>query len=227
MTSSWRKGAVLPVLVGVLAAAITAYVSWLFVRSDVARWSGAGFTVGPEMKLVFFFSGAAGITGFFLGRRLRGPSVTCKEWLLIVPRLTASASRVLSIQDLLTRLAARGYRLTAAGVDLEGNKLGSMHSGTPFSDVAVVLIDERLGSSPAGLVLRIGERTAQANALCTVEARDRRGSGYAELARFVIAEMDSLTPGVTYKRSDSALSPDPAAELRAVLPATPRGLAGR
>jgi Mg/Co/Ni transporter MgtE len=87
MTSSWRKGAWAPVLIGVVAAALTACITWLLVRSDVARWSEAGFTVGPEMKFVVFFSGAAGVTGFFLARRLlRGPFLTRKEWTLIVPQ---------------------------------------------------------------------------------------------------------------------------------------------
>jgi hypothetical protein len=64
-----------PILVGIAAAVIAAGVAWQLVRHGVGRWSVA-FSVGPELRFVVFFGGFAGLTGFYLARRLlRGARV--------------------------------------------------------------------------------------------------------------------------------------------------------
>jgi hypothetical protein len=77
--------------------------------------------------------------------------------------------------------------------------------------VAILLTDARRGAASAGLLcLLVSERPEPSTGLCTIEARDRRGSAYGELASSAIVELDALTPGVADKRNDSALMPDPA-----------------
>lgn len=233
LSSSWRRRTALPALIGFLVAVGTACVAWLLVRGEAARWARMGMSAGPEVKLVVAFSGAAGISAFYLARRLiGGAAVKLQEWTLVVPKLAPQATgyreaSAPSIGDLVARLEKHGYQLTAMAVDLEGSPKGAMDPRTALSGAALALTDERLGAPPAGLVVRIAERTETATGLCMLEARDARGAGYAELASFVIVELDALTPGVTYKRSDSVLTPDPAAELRPLLPAKPQALAGR
>jgi hypothetical protein len=232
MSSSWRKSVSLPLLAGVIAGAVVAYGCWLLVRHDTDV-PGIARNAGRAWYFVLVLAAVAGGIVFYLARRLlRGASVARREWTLVVPAVTPTTTgyreaQVPSVRDLLARLATRGYRLTSASVDAAGEAQRPLDPRTPLAGAAIVLRDERLGAAPAGLVLRISERTEAASGLCTVEARDVRGRGYEELASFVIVELDALVPGVTYKPSDSALTPDPAGDLRAVLPAAPLAIAAR
>ena len=55
-----------------------------------------------------------------------------------------------------------------------------------------------------------------------LDAVDTRAGHYAELAGFAIHALAGLMPGLRYKRTDSALGPDPAELVKATLPDRPR-----
>ena len=218
---------------GAVVALVAGGVTWVLVRRDVERWGEAGFTVGPELKFVAFFSVLAWIVAFFVARRvIGGMAIRKREWMLIVPRIELRAdgyreAGAPTIERLVEALGKHGYRLRFEGADVDGTPRGHIDARTELAGAVVWLGDERLGASPAGVVLRIGEPVDGASSsLGTVESRDARGEGNEELAIFVIAELDALIPGVSYKPSDSVLTPDDAADLRATLPERPRAIGG-
>lgn len=233
MHSSWRKGLAVPIACGLMAAAVTGVVAWLLVREDVARWMAGGFTVGPEMKFVFFFGAVGGVLGFTVARRaLRGATLTRREWSLIVPKIAQRESgyrdaHVPGVEDLVKELENAGYRISLTGVDSYGEPHGSIDPRTPLAGASVMLSDRRLGSERAGVVLRISEHAGEGEGLGLVESRDTRGTGCEELATFAIAALGVLIPGVAYKPIESALTPDSAADLAGVLPESPRALPPR
>src|SRR5258705_13149225 len=130
-----------------------------------------------------------------------------------------------TVDQLLARLAARGYQLAAAQVDVDGGAAGSLDGRTPLVGAAFRLRDPRLGPEPTGVVVRISAQAgADTGGLSEVQATDVGRDANVELATFVIGELAGLLPGLTYKPADSALTPDSAELLIATLPERPRGL---
>src|SRR5262245_353731 len=106
---SWKRNGAIPILIALAAAVAVGVASWFVVVADVKRWSEGGFTVGPEMKFVFFFGALGGGVAFLLSRRLlRGPKIVRKSWMLNVPRAQNNGP---TVADLIGRLEARGYQL--------------------------------------------------------------------------------------------------------------------
>jgi hypothetical protein len=218
---SWKRNAAVPVLIALFAAVAVGLAAWFAVRGDVKRWSEGGFTVGPEMKFVFFFAGLAGGIVFLLSRRLlRGPKIVRMSWLLSVPGAQGEGP---TVGDLVGRIEARGYRLSATQADVLGVATGEIARRTPLANVSLRIADARLGGPEAGVIVQIGAQTG----IASVESLDTRGTACQELATYVIAELDALLPGVTYTQSGSTLSANAAADLRALLPSRPVALSAR
>jgi hypothetical protein len=223
-----RRPTLIPLAIAAVIVAVTAYGAWMMVRADASRWTRA-----PEFKFVIFFSVVAGIAAFGLSRRLiHGPAIVYNDWILTIPALPKQESgyresKSITVADLLDRLARRSYQLSATAVDVQGEKVGPMDARAALAGVAVSFKDPRLGGWSSCLVLRISAMTEHSTGIGAVETRDVKGTGYQELATFVIAELDGLIPGVRYKLGNSGLSADLASELHALLPTAPLALAPR
>jgi hypothetical protein len=154
--------------------------------------------------------------------RVFGPPPVRREWMFTLPRISPRADEYrdagTTIGALIARLERRGYRLTVLALDERGLPGGAVDLATSLLGAAIWLGDARLGRRPAGVVLRVGVPTNEARTFGSVEAYGAKADACEELAMFVIAELDVLAPGITYQPIDSVLTPDSAADLRAVLP---------
>lgn len=162
-------------------------------------------------------------------RLLRGPRLERREWLLLVPRIEPRPTDyreapIPSVADLVERLERLGYRLAVSAADVRGRRAGSFDPRTPLAGSAFAVRDRRLGPDACCVTVRVSELTGERRGMGFVEARDRRGRGYEELALFLISELATLVPGLAYKPASSALSADSAERLMLVLPDRPESL---
>lgn len=216
-----------PALVGGVLAVVATAVARHAVAGAVA--AKGGWLSGWDRSFV----GMCGAAGFFLGyfvslRLLRGARREERSWLLSVEQVVPAASSYReaappSLNDLVERLAARGYRLTTRQVDEAGAAVDGGDPRDPLAGRGVELEDERAG---ARVVVRLSERAAgEGGGLGVVTAIERgRRRASEELALFAIVELAGLLPGLKYKDVDSALTPDDTEMLRASLPERPRAL---
>ncbi len=221
------RSIVVPALVGCLLAIVATVIARKAVLPAVAakggwfsRWDAA-------------FVGMCGAAAFFLGffaslRFLRGPRSEQRSWMLSMDQVLPAATSYReaappSVKDLVERLSARGYQLERRRVDESGEPVAGGDERDPLAGSAVELADARAG---ARIVVRVSERAAgEGGGLGMVTAIERGGKRASEeLALFAIVELAALLPGLKYKDSDSALTPDDTEMLRASLPDRPRAL---
>jgi hypothetical protein len=193
------------------SAVVATWIAWRLVAPDVAFWESHGYTSGPELKFVVAAAVGGGVLGFLVSRRIFvGPRLSRVEWMI---EMVPSGSVAL----LLGRLQGRGFSAAAEMLDELGESATAAKPEAPLAGVQLRLTLEG-GARHACVVVRLGPRVdGQARALGFVEARDVEGGRHPRLAAEVICALDELHPGVLYKRSDSSLSLEPAAQLRAQL----------
>ncbi len=160
---------------------------------------------------------------------LRGPRLERHEWLLLVPRIQPRPTDyrdapVPTVADLVERLERLGYRLAVSSADVRSKRAHSLDLRSPLAGSAFTLRDRRLGPDDSWVTVRVSQLTGERPGMGFVEARDRRGRGYEELALFLISELATVVPGLAYKPASSALSADPAERLLLVLPDRPESL---
>jgi hypothetical protein len=219
------RSIVVPVLVGALLAIVATVIAGRVVSPAVAA-KGGWFSRWDRS-----FVGMCGALAFFLGyfaslRFLRGPKSAMRSWVLSMDQVVPAATSYReaappSVKDLLERLKARGYQLEHRRVDESGEPVAGGDDRDPLVGSAVELSDPRAG---ARIVVRVSERAAGEGGGLGMVTAIERGSKRAseELALFTIVELAAILPGLKYKDSESALSPDDTEMLRASLPDKPR-----
>lgn len=217
----------IPALIGGVLAIVATVIAGKVVAPAVAA-KGGWFSRWDRG-----FVGLCGALAFFLGyfvslRLLRGPKSEQRSWMLSMEQVVPAATTYReaappSVKDLTERLAARGYQLASHRVDESGEPVAGGDDRDPLAGSAVELADARAG---ARIVVRVSERAAgEGGGLGMVTAIERGGKRASEeLALFAIVELAALLPGLKYKDSNSALSPDDTEMLRASLPDKPRAL---
>jgi hypothetical protein len=221
------RSIVVPVLVGSVLAIVATVIANRAVAPAIAA-KGGWYSRWDQS-----FVGMCGALAFFLGffvtlRFLRGPKSQMRSWMLSMEQVVPAATSYReaappSVKDLIDRLTARGYRLASHRVDESGEPVPGGDDRDPLAGSAVELSDQR---AAARIVVRVSERAAgEGGGLGMVTAIERGGKlASEELALFAIVELAALLPGLKYKDSDSALSPDDTEMLRASLPDRPRAL---
>jgi hypothetical protein len=159
-------------------------------------------------------------------RPLEHRTATRRSWILVVPRITPTATgyrdaALPTVADATAALEAVGYRLEVSQVDDLGQVLGPMDARAPLPGAMFLLADRRLGRK-TGVIIRLSSNAAEAaSTLGFVEVSGKARSGTEELAMFAISRLAELLPGLQYKAGDSSLEPDEVALLRATLPDRP------
>lgn len=217
-----------PALVGTVLAILATILATRLVAPRIAS-KGGWYSRWDQS-----FVGMIGAAGFFLGflgtiRLTRKPRREERSWMLSMAQVVPTArsyreASAPSVQDLIERLAAHGYRLEARQVDESRNPVGEGDGRSPLAGTAIELRDRRL---PAGarVIVQVSQRAAgEGGGLGIVTAEGGRKRAAEELALFAICELAQLLPGLRYKDADSALEPDETEMLRASLPDRPRAL---
>jgi hypothetical protein len=205
------------------AALVTGALAWSVVAADAAEWQAAGYTIGPEVRLVGMLGLlAGGITWFVARRVVRGPAIRLSdEWMLSYPA-PANEPR---LGELVERLERLGYALQVTRLDEAAVPQGEASPSQPLAGGFVRIGERRRPFPRAGVFLRMSpaDRDERVGLL---EVADVSGPIYDELAQYVIAALGELLPGLTFQRPGSELGPDSADELRGQLPRRPARLAG-
>jgi hypothetical protein len=221
------RSIVIPALVGGVLAIVATVIASNVVAPGVAA-KGGWYSRWDRS-----FVGMCGALAFFLGyfvclRFLRGPKSEMRSWMLSMDQVVPAATSYReaappSVKDLIERLTARGYQLERRRVDESGEPVAGGDDRDPLAGSAVELGDQRTG---ARIVVRVSERAAgEGGGLGMVTAIERGGKRASEeLALYAIVELAALLPGLKYKDSESALTPDDTAMLRGSLPDKPRAL---
>lgn len=222
------RSILVPALIGGALAIVASVVAGRVVGPAIAA-KGGSFARWDHA-----FVGMCGAAAFFLGffvsyRLMRGERRDERSWMLSLEQVVPTATSYReaappSVQDLIDRLKARGYQLQTSRVDEEGAPVAGGDDRDPLTGASVELRDDR---AAARVVVRVSERAAgQGGGLGLITAIERgKKRASEELALFAIVELAAILPGLRYKDSDSALTPDDTEMLRASLPERPRALA--
>jgi hypothetical protein len=120
---------------------------------------------------------------------------------------------ILRVADVLEPLTALGYRIELARAD------GRTLPADAALDGRLELRDRRLGKGHLAIEMFVA--LPGKPSVASLEAvRDKRGR-YAQLARYLIVALGRSVPGLQYKATYSALSPEDPALLAATLPDRP------
>jgi hypothetical protein len=165
------------------------------------------------------------VATFLAWRALVGPPLERVEWTLIFP---AGAQARPRIGDLLGRLERLGYALDAARLDDAAAPVGPVVREEPLAGASLQLVERSAGARRGRVVVRVPpERDDGGESLGFLDLHGALDGPHDELARFLVATLGELWPGLTFKRMDSALEAEPAASIRDELPERPRHLAAR
>lgn len=216
-----------PALVGGLLAIVATIIATHAVAPAVA--AKGGWFSRWDRSFVGMCGAAAFFIGFFVSLRfLRGPRRDERSWMLSMEQVVPAATSYRqaappSVKDLKDKLTARGYRLESRRVDESGEPVAGGDDRDPLAGSAVELTDARAG---ARIVVRVSERAAGPGGGLGMVTAIERGKKRAseEMALYAIVELAGLLPGLKYKDSDSALTPDDTEMLRASLPDKPGAL---
>lgn len=219
--SSSATQARLPWLVALAAGLTGAVVGWLLVERDVRVWAAGGFTAGPELEFVVFLIALSVALGYFVTRRiLVGPKLSRDEWSVYFPTEDERVeARLVSLVERLTRL---GYQPDVSLVDQDGRAGAPASPAIELAGAQLYLREQRASGRNAHLVLRIAPSLpGQRGGMGIVEVHDGPSGLYDEMGRFLIIALGELLPGLTFHRSSSTLTPEPAESMRLVLSDAP------
>jgi len=197
-----------------IAAVVFVVVMVICVRLHVHAYVGT---------LTFLAVGGA----YVLARRIaRGsPELARDEWTLHAADLGNG-----QVADVLRGLEQHGYDISIIGLSEAGVPAKATSPAQPLAGARLGIRDRRHPIPAAGLTLLlpapapVGQRTGFG--MVTVTDTDPNEGTYAEMAQYLIATLGELQYDLRFKRLSSGLAPDPAHELRARLPRSPRFLPG-
>jgi hypothetical protein len=225
---------IIPIAVGLCAATVGGWIGWVLVRRDVRLWEAGNYTAGPEMVMVVFLAVVFGaVATFFAWRRVMGPPLDHEEWSLVFPavagpRLVGESPSRPRIADLLEPLEQLGYSLEATRLDESAAPVGPAARAEPLAGSSLRIVERNAGAHRGRVVLRVPPALDDGRpAIGFLDLHGALEGPYDELARFVIATLGRLVPGLTFKRMDSALEEEPAIAMRDQLPERPQRLAPR
>ena len=219
----------MPAVVAGVLAIVATVVAQKVVAPAIER--KGGWYSRWDQSFVGMIGAVTFFGGFFAVRRLtHKPRVEERTWLVKVAQVVPQATGYReasppTVQDLVERLARRGYQLEAHQVDESRVRRGAADARASLAGARFDLADARL---PAGtrVIVHVAEWAAGvrggAGAVTAIEGGRKRAG--EELALFTIYELAQLLPGLTYMDIESALTPDSTEMLAAALPERPRAL---
>lgn len=206
----------LPLVVGVVVAAVAGAVAYWFASGDIGK---AGDWRNGALRFIGF-AAALGLFGGYLitalivrgARHARGGFTL--NYPKIVPRPQGYRElATLMVGELVAALRTVGYEPEFHACDETGAPRGPIDPTTLLAGCNVAIVDPRVAGW-VRLELPI-PRESQPRGLGLVEIWSKRGGQAEELALFVIRILDELVGDVHASREDSRTSPDPAALVTA------------
>lgn len=213
---------------GLVGAALGGALGWMVVGRDVRVWEAAGTGVSaPQMVIVVFVAVVSAVLAtFFAWRRIVGAPIEHMEWSLLLAEGSAAAAGV-KVGQLAAALAKLGYKLELRKVDEATKPQGPADERAPLAGAAIQLRDPRLGEPSGRVVFRLPPpREEPGEQIGFVDAWSALDGPHEELAKYLIAAVGDLVPGVSYNQLHSALDADPASAIRRELGDKPRHLEG-
>jgi hypothetical protein len=119
----------------------------------------------------------------------------------------------IQVDEVIARLAKLGFKLNATVSDPNSG----WRDIEPTAMLQPATYRFSKANSTGGLHFQLGVSHNNQPRLAFLTAHDRSDDKFHDVALHLIVILDELMPGVTYKRSDSALTPDPVDNLRALL----------
>jgi len=221
------KGGGFPALIAAVVFIAVWLICWTMVKADMRAKRAAGVEVKGEAAFMGTFAVLAAGVAYALARRVaRGsPELAREEWTLHAADLGNG-----QVADVLRGLEQHGYDISIIGLSEAGVPAKATSPAQPLAGARLGIRDRRHPIPAAGLTLLlpapapVGQRTGFG--MVTVTDIDPNEGTYAEMAQYLIATLGELQYDLRFKRLSSGLAPDPAHELRAKLPRSPRYLPG-